>query len=101
MLEGQTKERTDKPKKFHALIQESLVEIQTQQTEKSSDKLESGILQFFSGGLMVYFKEPYCFPRFRRGSIVFQGVKHFTGVVVNMLISIETYRAYYFPVGGS
>ena len=49
---------------------------------------------------MVYFKEPYCFPRFRRGSIVFQGVKLFTRVVVNMLISIETYRAYFFRGGG-
>ena len=49
---------------------------------------------------MVFFKEPYCFPRLQRGSIVFQGVELFTGVGVNMLISIETYRTYYFP-GGS
>ena len=29
---------------------------------------------------MVYFKEPYYFPRFQWGSIVFQGVELFTGV---------------------
>ena len=38
---------------------------------------------------MVYFKEICCFPRFLRGSNVFQGVELFSGVGVKMLISIE------------
>ena len=51
VLEGQMEEQTDEPKKLHALIQESPVEVQTQLTEKSSDNLELhvGILQFYSG----------------------------------------------------
>ena len=71
VLEGQTDEQMDKPKKLHALIQESLVGVQTQLTKKSSDNLELGILQFNSGGPMVYLKENYCFLRFQRGSISF------------------------------
>ena len=34
---------------------------------------------------MVYFKEICCFPRFQRGSIIFQGVEIFSGVGVKML----------------
>ena len=35
---------------------------------------------------MVYFKENYCFLRFQRGSIVFQGgFNFFSGVGVKML----------------
>ena len=41
VLEGQMEEQTDKPKKLHALIQESSVGVQTQLTEKSSDNLET------------------------------------------------------------
>ena len=53
---------------------------------------------------MVYFKENYCFPRFQRGSIVFQGgggggVEMFSGVGVKVLISVETDRTYEFPGG--
>ena len=47
--------------------------VQTQLTDESSDNLELGILQFYSGGPIVYFKENYCFSRFQRGSIVLQG----------------------------
>ena len=35
------------------------------------------ILQIYSGLSMVYFKENYNFPRFQRGSKIFQGVHHF------------------------
>ena len=64
VLEGQTEEQTDKPKKLNALIQEWSVGVQTKLTEKSSDNLELGILQFYSGDPMVYLKENYCFSRF-------------------------------------
>ena len=73
VLAGQKGEQTDKPKKIYALIQESSVGVQTQLTDESSDNLELGILQFYSGGPIVYFKENYCFSRFQRGSIVLQG----------------------------
>ena len=67
---------------------------------KSSDNLELGILQFYSGGPMVYFKENYCFPRYQRGSIVFQRGLNFSGMGIKMLISIETYITYDFPGAG-
>ena len=44
VLEGQMEEQTDKPKRLHALIQDSSVGVQTQLTEKNSDNLELGIL---------------------------------------------------------
>ena len=37
------------------------------------------ILQFYNGLSMVYYKENYDFPRFQRGSNIFQGVEHFPG----------------------
>ena len=72
----------------------------TQLTEKSSGNLELGILQSYSEGPMVYFKENYFsevsegFHRFQRGG----GGELFSGLGVKMLISIETYRN--FPGGG-
>ena len=72
-LEGQTEEQMDKPKKKTPilLIQISSVEVQIQLTQKSSDNLEIGTYVFYS--FTVYFKENYCFPRFQRDSIFFQG----------------------------
>ena len=76
MLEEQMEEQTDGPKKLHALIQESSVEVSTQLTEKSCQGVELFYLFififFFGGG----------------------------GGGVNMLISVETYRTYVFPRGG-
>ena len=57
---------------------------------------------FYSGLSMVYFKENYNFPRFQRGSNIFQGgegVQLFPGGVY-ILICIETHRTCDFP-GGS
>ena len=53
MLEGQAEEQMDKPKKIHSMIQESSVGVQTKLTEKGSDNLELGYLQFYSAGPMV------------------------------------------------
>ena len=46
------------------------------------------ILQFYSGLSMVYFKENYNFPRFQRGSNIFQGggVQHFPGERVHFFL---------------
>ena len=50
---------------------------------------------------MVYFKENYSFPRFQRGSNIFRGGGEggptFSGLGVQKLISIETFRNYDFP----
>ena len=94
VLEVQTEEITDKQKKLHVLIQESSIGVQTQLIEKSSDNLELGILQFYSGGPMVYLNENYCFPRFQRASIIFQGRLDFLGGGGQDAISIETHRTY-------
>ena len=96
VLEGKTDEQTEKLKKLHALIQESSVGFQTQLTEKSSDNLELVILQFYSRGPNVVFKENYCFSRFQRVSNTFHrfpgGVgdgELFSGGGIKMLISID------------
>ena len=68
---------------------------------KSSDNLELGILQFYSGCPMVCFKENYWFSKVSKGFHRFpRGVELFSGVGVKMLISIETYRTYDFPGAG-
>ena len=72
VLERQTEEQTDKPKKSPC-ADPGIVSGSPDPTDrKGSENLELGILQFNNGGPMVYFKENYCFPRFQRGSIVFQ-----------------------------
>ena len=63
------------------------------------------ILQFYRGVSNVYFRENYFFPKFQRGSNIFQGVQLFPGgggggVKVQMLISIETHITCDFPGGG-
>ena len=74
--------------------------VQTQLADKRSDNLELGILQFDSGGPMVYFKLSIVFQAFRRIPSFSKGVELFSGMGVNMLISIETYRTYDFTGGG-
>ena len=59
------------------------------------------IFQFYRGCLInVYFKENYNFPRFQRGSNIFQGgAGGGGGGGVQMLISIETHITCDFPGG--
>ena len=80
MLKGHGEEIMDKPGKIHALIQESSVGVQTQLAEKRSDNLELGIVQFDSGGPMVYFKENIVFQGFRRVPSFSKGVELFSGM---------------------
>ena len=62
------------------------------------------VLQRGSNGLsMVYFREDYNYPRFQRGSNIFQGVVGQLlpeGGGVQLLISIETDITCEFPRGG-
>ena len=82
--------------------------VQVRLPENSSDNVLflfcPQLLLFYSGLLMVYFKESYNFTRFRglgRVSNIFQeGSNFFQGVGVQMLI-LETNRTCDFPGGGA
>ena len=80
VLEGQTEEHTDKQVKT-SCADPGIVRGSPDPTgRKSSDNFELGILQFYSGEPMVKSLENYCFPRFKRGSIIFQwGLNFFRG----------------------
>ena len=72
---------------------------QTQLTEKSSDNLELGILQFTVEVQWFILRKTIVFQGFRGVPSFSKGVRKFSGVGIKMLISIEPRSTYDFPGG--